>query len=805
MIGRLLASVSLRLTALLLAAPATAQIAAYHDQTGAAHQVQANALSAQGYRMVALTIYGTTLSPVYGAVWVQRAGPLFQAFHGLTAAQYQTFADTWTPLGYRPKILTAMGTATSPRFAGAYELTNAAGWTSHGLTEAQFRTDRTTAQQQGLDVITVDIYGTAADPRYIAAFGPVNAGQATVISSNEAGFQEHFNALASGHNRPALIAINDSHRLVSLWQSNDVGDWVSHVDMTEAEYQTNFNTYILQNRYPISLQALGSGASRRFAAVWAPSDMPATPVFTTTGPVVPQFAPFDGWVQNWMNANGTRAASLAIVKNGRLVHARGYTRAQPGYPITLPTSLFEIASCSKPLTSIAVHQHFEDAAANMAPSDSMMSYFPTTIAVDPGCAQITLNSLLTHQGGWDRVLSPDPMVGYDATIAAAFSQPLPISKGLIYRYMVGTQMLDFTPNTSSQYSNFGFSVLGQVLETRNAGLTYAQIMQQRVFAPLGITRPRIANSTTLHPGEVRYHPYVPMLDRSVVNNQQPWVAGQYGGLSKENMDSHGAWVMAAPDFAKILAAFDLGGSNPLLGEDETENMWTLQPGYSTLMRGWFLKNVSNGLGSQVAMYHHNGRLYGAVSFVARRADGLSFVFLTNGDRNNLFGDVHGEQLSNIANTISMWPNHDLFPQVYLPGFVHVPGAVTMTGTACAGPLGLPTFGVSGVPELGNSLSFQVGNAPLNLFAVTVLGVQAINLPLVSVGAPGCFLYTDPIVSMAAVTTGTGGTATMPWTVPALPQAIGMVVTAQGVVIDSTANALGLVTTRALRLQIGGWQ
>lgn len=801
-----LASSSLLLAALAVAPAARAQVVAYHDQTGAQHQAQYNVLEPLGYRMIALTIYGTTSSPQYGAVWVNRTGPMVAAFHGYTGAEYQTFVNTWWPLGYRPKLLTALGTAASPRFAGTWELTNAAGWTSHGLTEQEFWDERSTAQSQGLDVTTVDIYGTGADPRYIVSFGPVNAGQSELVSNGDAGFQTHFDAMAAGHNRLALVAFNDSDRYVSLWRSDDVGNCIVHHDMTSAQYQTNCDTYILQNLYPISLHASGSGSGRRFAAVWGPSDLPLPTQWTAVGPTAPQFAPFDGWAQNWMASNGIRAASMAVVKNGRLVHARGYTRARAGYPITQPTSLFEIASCSKPLTSIAVHQHFEGPQANMAPADSMLSYFPSVLEFDPLCTQITLRHLLTHRAGWDRDVSPDPMIGQDTVVAAAFGLSLPIAKFQIYRYMIGTQLLDFAPGTDYEYSNFGYSVIGQMLERRNAGLSYAQIMQQRVFGPLGITRPRIADSDQLHPGEVMYHPWTPSIGDSVLDDAQPLVAGQYGIWNKENMDSHGAWVMAAPDYAKVLAAFDLGASNPLLGQAQTANMWTVEPGYTTLMRGWFKKNVSNGMGGQVEMYHHNGLLRGATSFIARRADGLSFVFFTNGDRSNLFGDVHGEQLSNIANTISLWPPADLFPQVYLPAFTHTPGAITPTGFGCGGTGagGTPTFNASGTPELGAAMTFTLGNAPANRFALTVLGVQQTILPLTPFGAPGCYLYTDPLINMLAVTNAVGS-ASMPWTVPAVPQAIGLTVTAQGVLLDPAANALGLRTTRALHVLIGGWQ
>lgn len=785
---------------------ATAQVVAYHDNDGNAHQAQWNTLSGLGYVPIALSVYGTTTNPQYAAVWVQRAGPLTQGFHSLTAAQYQTFADTWTPLGYRPKLLTATGSAANPIFAGTYELTNAPGWTSHGLTQDQFWSERDLAQSQGLDVTTVDVYGSSTDPRYIVAFGPVGTGQAEVVSIGVAGFQEHFDALGAAHARPALVAFNDSNRFVSLWRSDDTGEWVAHHDMTSAEYQTYCDTYILQGRYPISVHGSGSGSARRFAAVWAPSDLPAPNVWTKTGPVVPQLAPFDGWVQSWMAQTQTRAASLAIVRDGKLVYARGYTLARAGYPITQPISLFEVASCSKPITSIAMHQHFAKAASGVDAEDSLLSWFPGTVPADPRIAQITLHSLLTHQGGWDRAISPDPMVGLDPTIATALGVSLPIGKTHIRNYMLGSQLLDFSPNTQSQYSNFGFSLLGQVLEKANPGFTYEQIVQRDILQPLGLVRPRMARSTFagLHPGEVTYHPYTPMLSRSVLDDTRPSCGGQYGALNKENMDSHGGWVMAAPDYAKILAAFDLGGSNPLLSPASTKAMWTLEPGYGSLLRGWFRKDVADGQGGTVAMYQHGGKLYGAVSFIARRADGLSFVFLTNGDRTDLSGAVHGEQLSNIANTITAWPQTDLFPNFSIPPFVRVPATLAPFGQSCAGPSGLPTFTASVAPDVGETTDFTIGNAgPLRL-VVTMLGVQQYFVHLAFAGAPNCWLYTDPILTFLGLTNATGS-AKLPWETPADPAFVGLDVIAQGVVLEPAANQAGLITTRGLSMSLGGWQ
>src|SRR3954462_11619113 len=83
-------------------------------------------------------------------------------------------------------------------------------------------------------------------------------------------------------------------------------------------------------------------------------------VWTVTGTIVPALKKFDDAVQAMMSQHDVRAASLAITKDGRLVHARGYTWADASYPITQPDTQSRFASCSKLFTSIAVHQLVEN-------------------------------------------------------------------------------------------------------------------------------------------------------------------------------------------------------------------------------------------------------------------------------------------------------------------------------------------------------------------------------------------------------------------------------------------------------------
>ncbi|MFC7483252.1 hypothetical protein ACFQX7_29130 [Luedemannella flava] len=66
---------------------ASVPFSAYHGVDGAGHQRKYNELSAQGYRMISLSAYGSPT--LYAAVWVKRSGPAWAAVHGVSAASYQ--------------------------------------------------------------------------------------------------------------------------------------------------------------------------------------------------------------------------------------------------------------------------------------------------------------------------------------------------------------------------------------------------------------------------------------------------------------------------------------------------------------------------------------------------------------------------------------------------------------------------------------------------------------------------------------------------------------------------------------------
>ena len=66
---------------------------AYHGVTGVSHQKQFDALSKQGFRLISISVYGERNAPRYAAVWVKRAGPSWQAVHGLEKTALEKVGD----------------------------------------------------------------------------------------------------------------------------------------------------------------------------------------------------------------------------------------------------------------------------------------------------------------------------------------------------------------------------------------------------------------------------------------------------------------------------------------------------------------------------------------------------------------------------------------------------------------------------------------------------------------------------------------------------------------------------------------
>jgi len=484
---------------------------AYHGVTGAEHQTKFNTLSAQGYRMISLSVHGDPTDARYAAVWVQRPGAAWIAVHGVNAAGYQSFFNNWTAKGYVPVLVSATGDVNNAIFAAVFEQGISGPWFAHhGMTSGPdthagtFQNFDGIAQSQKLILRSVTVYGTATDRRYAAVWhaNPAFVKWHVHPADTAASYQVVFNAETqlpgyrlAGY-RPAYLTLSTDQTYCSLFKDDVVGPWVARHGMTSAEYQTEFDKQNAAGFYPICVQGGGIGANTRYAAIFAQRDVPLSREWTVTGATVPALAGLDHAMQTFMQANGVRAAQLAVGKNGVTKFSRAYTWAEPGYRIAQPSDRFLLASCSKMFLEAAVQSLYD--AGKLTTTTKVYPLLGFSNPVDPRSDSITIQELLDHMGGYN----DDPVSkggsGFDPTynmrqIALDLGLGHPVTKLDVALYMYKKRMLDLNPGTVYHYSNFGYLLAGAVVE-HVTGMKYFDYVNSKLFQPASITEMKVIST-----------------------------------------------------------------------------------------------------------------------------------------------------------------------------------------------------------------------------------------------------------------------------------------------------------------------
>lgn len=401
---------------------------------------------------------------------------------------------------------------------------------------------------------------------------------------------------------------------------------------------------------------------------WEPSAAVAAPASpgSITGREQPTLAVIDALMQRFVAEQQLPGAQLAIVRERRLVHARGYGLAErvPAR-VVQPTDLFRIASISKPFTAVAVLQAAERGRIELdAP---LLAQLPLPAPRDARWQRITVRQLLQHRGGWDRERSFDPMFEAPRIMQALLLERAPTAQDII-AFML-RQPLDFEPGARYAYSNFGYCLLGRLIE-RVSGQPYEQAVQREVLAPLGIRRMRLGR-TALElraPGEVNYYADRNHLGRPISGLTREAVPLPYGAWSIEAMDSHGGWLASAVDLLRFAAAFDAPEHSPLLKPASITAMFAPPAGADAgapvhYACGWRVRRLPKA--GRINTWH-TGMLDGSSTLLVRRHDGLDWAVLFNG---HITPDGRPAAvkidplLHEAADQVRQWPEDDQFGEL----------------------------------------------------------------------------------------------------------------------------------------------
>lgn len=404
---------------------------------------------------------------------------------------------------------------------------------------------------------------------------------------------------------------------------------------------------------------------------------PAHAELPVTGNGDPRLVSFDRVMSSFMTLNKIPGAALAVTKDSRLVYARGFgyadlTRKEP----IEPGSLFRIASISKPITAAAVLRLVEGGKVRLRDKVFDILKFASNVEPndrsDPRLKEITVLQLLHHTAGWDSGKSPDPMVWQSAAIAKAQRVDPPARPEHIIRHMLG-RPLDFDPGRRQAYSNFGYCLLGRVIEVVT-GMTYEKYVRKEVLSLVGIKRMRVGKTldTERVEGEVRYYDERGRTAPAVVG---PHVGRQvplpYGAWYLEAMDSHGGWIASAVDLVRFASEFDRPGRSKLVSASSIETMFARPEGHAGYESdgrprsiyygcGWYVVSHGNNGGQN---HFHGGALDGSSGLLVRRGDGLNWavVFNTcNGPAGNHLGFAIDLDLHRAADKVTAWPSDNRF-------------------------------------------------------------------------------------------------------------------------------------------------
>jgi CubicO group peptidase (beta-lactamase class C family) len=294
--------------------------------------------------------------------------------------------------------------------------------------------------------------------------------------------------------------------------------------------------------------------------------------------------------------------SVAIACEGRLVYENpfGESNRQSRDGLTV-SNLFRIASVTKAVTSTAIFTLIE--SWKLRQHDRVFGHggvLGTKFGNAPykkWVEEITIDHLLTHTcGGWDNT-SDDPMfenLGMDHTQLIAWT--------------LDTKPLKNPPGTHYAYSNFGYCVLGRVIE-QISGHPYRDFVREEILSRCGIRDMRISGNTLMQrfPEEVNYYGQ---------NGENPY------DMNVTRMDSHGGWLATPRDLVLFLNHVDGFKSTPNILKPETiKSMTTPSPMNSGYARGWAVNNAPN--------WWHNGSLPGTTTIMVRTASGFCWAALTN--------------------------------------------------------------------------------------------------------------------------------------------------------------------------------
>jgi CubicO group peptidase (beta-lactamase class C family) len=283
---------------------------------------------------------------------------------------------------------------------------------------------------------------------------------------------------------------------------------------------------------------------------------------------------FNTTIQKFIDERSIPGIGIAILKSNKIVYeaSHGFANISERRAVTVHDR-FRLASVSKSITAIAIMTLVQDGKLNLTNTvfgrAGVLKHKYGDEPYSPWVEQITVQHLLEHSSGFVN----EDMCGTDC-------DPTWLGDlvGLDQWQLVGTLLDKYNqshaPGTFADYSNFGYFILGRIVESVSRSKKYENYVQNHVLSKIGVTDMRLARDEP-RDHEVSYYDF-----------EDP-DAPYHFHVSRR--DSVGAWIATASDLVKITKAVSGFSSNgQLLTQDARDQMFRR----STVINSTYAKGFS---------------------------------------------------------------------------------------------------------------------------------------------------------------------------------------------------------------------
>jgi CubicO group peptidase (beta-lactamase class C family) len=317
--------------------------------------------------------------------------------------------------------------------------------------------------------------------------------------------------------------------------------------------------------------------------------------------------------------------SIAFAYKGHFVlqDAFGHADLKRSEKLTVDHT-FRIASVAKPITSTAIFLLIQQGKLRLDDyvfkKDGVLGH-AYGVNISDNLAKIKIIHLLTHEaGGWANDRNDPMFLNTD------------MSQHDLIEWTLKNQPLRHVPGTTYAYSNFGYCLLGRVIE-KISGKRYQDFIKTNIFNHCEISSAFIGRNTMAQkgPNEVQYFGQ---------NGDTPYF------FNVSRMDSHGGWVCTPTDLVRFANHVDGHNNKPsVISLNMIQQMTKPSPVNRDYASGWSVNAQPN--------WWHNGSLPGTTSIMVRTASQFCWAGILN-TRNDQSASDLDDVMWKIAKSVAKW-------------------------------------------------------------------------------------------------------------------------------------------------------